>query len=77
MVTVILIHDVLVFAFGVGVIRASGRRSLSWVGGLLIAIGVTGVRAGAQSQTRARTPGLGSLFALSLMRFGGRRCPPD
>jgi hypothetical membrane protein len=43
MVTVILIHDVLVFAFGVGVIRASGRRSLSWVGGLLIAIGVTGL----------------------------------
>jgi len=43
MVTVILIHDVLVVAFGVGVLRASSRKSLSWVGGLLIAIGVTGL----------------------------------
>lgn len=43
MVTVILIHDVLVLAFGVGVLRASSRKSLSWVGGLLIAIGVTGL----------------------------------
>jgi hypothetical protein len=33
---------VLVFAFGIGVLRASRRRSLSWVGGLLIAIGVVG-----------------------------------
>ena len=42
MVTVIMIHGVLVLAFGVGVLRASGRRSLAWVGGLLIAIGVVG-----------------------------------
>jgi len=42
MVTVILIHGVLVIAFGIGVLRASGRRSLSWVGGLLIAGGVVG-----------------------------------
>jgi hypothetical membrane protein len=42
MVTVILIHGVLVLAFGIGVLRASHRRSLSWVGGLLIAIGVVG-----------------------------------
>jgi hypothetical membrane protein len=42
MVTVILIHSLLVLAFGVGVLRASSRRSLSWVGGLLIAIGVVG-----------------------------------
>jgi hypothetical membrane protein len=42
MVTVILIHGVLVLGFGVGILRASGRRSLSWVGGLLIAIGVVG-----------------------------------
>jgi hypothetical membrane protein len=42
MVTVILIHGLLVLAFGVGVLRASSRRSLSWVGGLLIAIGVLG-----------------------------------
>ena len=42
MVTVILIHGVLLLAFGVGVLRASYRRSLSWVGGLLIAIGVVG-----------------------------------
>jgi hypothetical protein len=42
MVTVILIHGVLVLAFGVGVLQVSGRRSLSWVGGLLIAIGVVG-----------------------------------
>ena len=42
MVTVILIHGLLVLAFGVGVLRASSRRSLSWVGGLLIAIGVVG-----------------------------------
>jgi hypothetical membrane protein len=42
MVTVILIHGVLVLAFGVGVLRASRRKSLSWVGGLLIAIGVVG-----------------------------------
>ena len=43
MVTVILIHDVLELAFGVGVLRVSGRRSLSWVGGLSIAISVTGI----------------------------------
>jgi hypothetical membrane protein len=42
MVTVILTHGVLVVAFGVGVLRASRRRSVSWVGGLLIAIGVVG-----------------------------------
>ena len=42
MVTVILIHGLLVLAFGVGVLRASSRRSLSWVGGLLIAIGIVG-----------------------------------
>ncbi|HEX3206385.1 MAG TPA: DUF998 domain-containing protein [Propionibacteriaceae bacterium] len=43
MVTVILIHDVLLVAFGVGVLRVSRRKSLSWVGGLLIAIGVSGL----------------------------------
>ncbi|HEX5905740.1 MAG TPA: DUF998 domain-containing protein [Propionibacteriaceae bacterium] len=42
MVTVILTHGVLLVAFGVGVLRVSRRRSLSWVGGLLIAIGVVG-----------------------------------
>jgi hypothetical membrane protein len=42
MVAVILIHGVLVLAFGIGVLHASHRRSLSWVGGLLIAIGVVG-----------------------------------
>jgi hypothetical membrane protein len=42
MVTVILIHGLLVLAFGVGVLRASNRRSLSWVGGLLIATAVVG-----------------------------------
>jgi hypothetical membrane protein len=42
MVTVILIHGVLVLAFGIGVLRASRRRSLSCVGGLLIAMGVVG-----------------------------------
>lgn len=42
MVPVILIHGLLVLAFGVGVLRASSRRSLSWIGGLLIAIGVVG-----------------------------------
>ena len=42
MVTIILIHGLLVLAFGVGVLRASSRRSLSWVGGLLNAIGVVG-----------------------------------
>lgn len=42
MVTVILIHGVLVLAFGIGVLRASHRKSVSWVGGLLIAIGVVG-----------------------------------
>jgi len=42
MVTIILIHGLLVLAFGVGVLRASSRRSLSWVGGILIAIGVIG-----------------------------------
>jgi hypothetical membrane protein len=42
MVTVILIHGVLVLVFGVGVVRVSRRKSLSWVGGLLIAIGLVG-----------------------------------
>jgi hypothetical membrane protein len=42
MVTVILTHGVLVLAFGVGVLRAARRKSVSWVGGLLIAIGVVG-----------------------------------
>jgi hypothetical protein len=42
MVTVILTHGVLLVAFGVGVLRASRRKSLSWVGGLLIASGFVG-----------------------------------
>ena len=44
MVTVILIHDVLVVAFRVGVLpRLFPEKPSSWVGGLLIAIGVTGL----------------------------------
>jgi hypothetical protein len=42
MVTVILTHGVLLLAFGVGVLRASTRKSVSWLGGLLIAIGIVG-----------------------------------
>jgi uncharacterized membrane protein len=43
MVTVILLHNLLVLAFGVGVWRAAERRTLRWAGLSLIAISVTGV----------------------------------
>jgi hypothetical membrane protein len=43
MVTVILIQGMLLLAFGVGVLRSADRRSLRWVGALLIAIGVVGL----------------------------------
>jgi hypothetical membrane protein len=42
MVAVILVHGVLVVAFGVGLWRSADRRSLRWVGPLLIAAGLVG-----------------------------------
>jgi hypothetical membrane protein len=42
MVTVILVHSLLLVAFGVGVWRSADRRSLRWVGLLLIAAGLVG-----------------------------------
>lgn len=43
MVAVILVHDLLVAALGAGILRAADRTSLRWVGGLLVAIGVSGL----------------------------------
>jgi hypothetical membrane protein len=42
MVAVVLVHGVLVVAFGVGLWRSADRRSLRWVGPLLIAAGLVG-----------------------------------
>lgn len=43
MVTVILLHNALLVAFGVGVWRAAARRSLRWTGLSLVAISVSGI----------------------------------
>jgi hypothetical membrane protein len=43
MVTAILVHDLLVVAFGVGILRVVDRTSMRWVGGLLVAIGASGL----------------------------------
>jgi hypothetical membrane protein len=43
MVIAILVHGLLLLAFGVGIWRAADRRSLRWVGTLLIVAGVIGV----------------------------------
>ena len=43
MVTAILIHGLLLLAFGVGIWRFADRRSLRWVGLLLIVAGVIGL----------------------------------
>lgn len=43
MVAVVLVHGVLVVAFGVGLWRSADRRSLRWVGPLLIAAGLVGL----------------------------------
>lgn len=42
MVAVILVHGLLVLAFGVGVYRAADQRSLRWIGLLLITAGLIG-----------------------------------
>jgi hypothetical protein len=43
MVAVILLHNSLLVAFGVGLWRAADRTSLRWVGGLIAAIGISGL----------------------------------
>jgi hypothetical protein len=43
MVAVILLHNLLLVAFGVGVWRAADQRSARWVGGLIVAIGISGL----------------------------------
>jgi hypothetical membrane protein len=43
MVAVIVLHNLLLVAFGVGVWRAADRRGLRWVGGLIVAVGVSGL----------------------------------
>lgn len=43
MVTVILLHNLLLVAFGVGVWRSAARKILRWAGLSLVAIGVLGV----------------------------------
>lgn len=43
MVTVILLHNLLLVAFGVGVWRIATRKSLRWAGLALVAISVTGI----------------------------------
>ena len=42
MVTAILVHGLLLIAFGIGIWRFSDRKSLRWVGQLLIVAGVIG-----------------------------------
>jgi hypothetical membrane protein len=43
MVAVVLVHGLLLVAFGVGLWRSADRRSLRWVGPFLIAAGLVGV----------------------------------
>jgi Protein of unknown function (DUF998) len=43
MVTIIMLHNVLVAAFGIGVFLCAARNSLRWVGISLVAISVTGI----------------------------------
>jgi hypothetical membrane protein len=43
MVTAILVHGLLLLVFGVGIWRSADRRSLNWVGALLILAGVIGL----------------------------------
>jgi hypothetical membrane protein len=43
MVAVIVVHDLLLAAFGVGVWRLADRRSLRWAGSLLVAAGLGGL----------------------------------
>jgi hypothetical protein len=43
MVTVILLHDVLLAAFGVGVWCSASPKSLRWAGLVLVAVGVSGI----------------------------------
>jgi hypothetical membrane protein len=43
MAAVILVHGLLLIAFGVGVWRSADRRTLRWVGPLLIADGLVGI----------------------------------
>jgi hypothetical membrane protein len=43
MATMIVAHGLLLMAFGVGVWRGAERRSLRWLGGLLVAIGAVGL----------------------------------
>jgi hypothetical membrane protein len=42
MVTAILIHGVLLVLFGMGILRVADRRSVRWLGYLLLVIGVVG-----------------------------------
>jgi len=42
MVTAILIHGVLLVLFGIGILRVADRRSVRWLGCLLLAIGAVG-----------------------------------
>ena len=43
MVTAILAHGVLLLAYGLGVLRAARRKSVWWMGALLVAIGFLGL----------------------------------
>jgi hypothetical membrane protein len=43
MVVVVVLHNLLLVAFGAGVWRAADRQSLRWVGGSIVAIGVSGL----------------------------------
>jgi magnesium-transporting ATPase (P-type) len=43
MVTVILLHNALLVAFGVGVWRVATRKSLRWVGLVLVAVSISGI----------------------------------
>ena len=43
MVTVILLHDALLVAFGAGILSAARRKPPRWLGGLVITTGVSGI----------------------------------
>jgi len=77
MVTAILVHGLLLVAFGVGIRRSADRRSLRWVGGLLILAGAIGFPTHTvfAMSSRWMTPGFNDTMhailslAFSLMMF--------
>jgi hypothetical protein len=74
MVTVILIHGVLLLGFGIGILRVARRRSLRWIGWLLVAqffiVGLWNHTIGAMS-SRDLTAGFNDTIHITLTTVFG------